>query len=241
MLSKIHINNKYFVLFVLGLLGFAAIKAMQGLANIDSTSHNNTNFIYVIIGVLSVIYILSHWRIAFANNIYTKTICSFLAYLILRYAFFYDDTPIIRLIANCVWPIIAVLGYTIGYKNYTSENLSAIARVYLTFIVPFFVYNVFLSFTLTYDTDEFAKDAFFICLIFLPYIFLLKSPKWKYILYIIFAAIAFISTKRTILIATILSGVLFFLKTKRADCIFSIQLLFLIFCDYSKLCKLHSE
>ena len=35
MLSKIHINNKYFVLFVLGLLGFAAIKAMQGLANID--------------------------------------------------------------------------------------------------------------------------------------------------------------------------------------------------------------
>lgn len=79
---------------------------------------------------------------------------------------FYDDTPIIRLIANCVWPIIAVLGYTIGYKNYTSENLSAIARVYLTFIVPFFVYNVFLSFTLTYDTDEFAKDAFFICLIF---------------------------------------------------------------------------
>lgn len=163
MLSKIHINNKYFVLFVLGLLGFAAIKAMQGLANIDSTSHNNTNFIYVIIGVLSVIYILSHWRIAFANNIYTKTICSFLAYLILRYAFFYDDTPIIRLIANCVWPIIAVLGYTIGYKNYTSENLSAIARVYLTFIVPFFVYNVFLSFTLTYDTDEFAKDAFFIC------------------------------------------------------------------------------
>ena len=47
MLSKIHINNKYFVLFVLGLLGFAAIKAMQGLANIDSTSHNNTNFIYV--------------------------------------------------------------------------------------------------------------------------------------------------------------------------------------------------
>lgn len=44
MLSKIHINNKYFVLFVLGLLGFAAIKAMQGLANIDSTSHNNTNF-----------------------------------------------------------------------------------------------------------------------------------------------------------------------------------------------------
>lgn len=72
MLSKIHINNKYFVLFVLGLLGFAAIKAMQGLANIDSTSHNNTNFIYVIIGVLSVIYILSHWRIAFANNIYTK-------------------------------------------------------------------------------------------------------------------------------------------------------------------------
>ena len=38
MLSKIHINNKYFVLFVLGLLGFAAIKAMQGLANIDSTS-----------------------------------------------------------------------------------------------------------------------------------------------------------------------------------------------------------
>ena len=47
MLSKIHINNKYFVLFVLGLLGFAAIKAMQGLANIDSTSHNNTNFIYL--------------------------------------------------------------------------------------------------------------------------------------------------------------------------------------------------
>ena len=45
MLSKIHINNKYFVLFVLGLLGFAAIKAMQGLANIDSTSHNNTNVI----------------------------------------------------------------------------------------------------------------------------------------------------------------------------------------------------
>ena len=114
--------------------------------------------------------LFSKYETYFSNNIYTKTICSFLAYLILRYAFFYDDTPIIRLIANCVWPIIAVLGYTIGYKNYTSENLSAIARVYLTFIVPFFVYNVFLSFTLTYDTDEFAKDAFFICLIFL-YIF----------------------------------------------------------------------
>lgn len=57
---------------------------------------------------------------------------------------FYDDTPIIRLIANCVWPIIAVLGYTIGYKNYTSENLSAIARVYLTFIVPFLFIMSFL-------------------------------------------------------------------------------------------------
>ena len=90
---------------------------------------------------------------------------------------------------------------------------------------------------MTYDTDEFAKDAFFICLIFLPYIFLLKSPKWKYILYIIFAAIAFISTKRTILIATILSGVLFFLKTKRGKESLALVILFVIIFSFSPLSK----
>lgn len=65
----------------------------------------------------------------------------------------------------------------------------------------------------------------------------MKSPKWKYILYIIFAAIAFISTKRTILIATILSGVLFFLKTKRGKESLALVILFVIIFSFSPLSK----
>lgn len=121
---------------------------------------------------------------------------------------YYDDEMgfSTETISNIVWIIIAITGFTIGYKTpyHYIHTLSAIIVIgTLTLSLPELYNQVF-------NKDSGNIDAYFIFLFQFPLISLIKNPTLKNILLAGFIFLGIISGKRTIVILMCISIVIIF-------------------------------
>lgn len=203
--------NKILTYIFLTLISCSASMTMLEMSDIvDSNVYSIVT--YLVLGCLSIIVIGNNLNLVLCGGMYITSICMFLAYMILRYCIIYDDIESIRLFANCVWPIISICGYIIGYQNNTTDSVNCIAKFILIIATPLLLYASFRNYGLYIATEDISKDAFFICIILFPCVFLLKSIWLQQVLLGLFFIMGIISFKRSIILVMVVMLIIYLMS-----------------------------
>lgn len=198
------------------------VTLLTSIAQVTTISIENI-ILYGVVALLSSLYIFlqnKYWG-GFKNS-YIAAVVMFVIYMLMQYyivnIIFGDAVSVLNgisgtdLLAKYIWLVPAFGSFLIGYRNVSNNKTFAVLALIIMLVfclISFVIYNRYSAVhRLEYN---YAKDAYFIALAYLPILFLIKSPKLKIIFMILFFAIGAFSLKRSIVLVIIVAYALYFL------------------------------
>ena len=216
-MKKIVVRHAFFVLLIVVLEVMATLKAMDNMfySFAESTQSNSSIWVYLVLGVIGGVFVFVCCRDIFRSK-YVLSLLFFLFYFIFNSLCVVPDGSG-RILNNCTWVIIAIIGFSLGYKNSDQKAINCIASWVVWISLPFLCLIVFKYSFQDIGGVLVSKDAFFILTFVLPWVFLIKNDKLQIVVLFIFLALGLLSMKRTIIVVMLLSVMCwlnYFLKEK---------------------------
>lgn len=204
-MGKSVVNHAFWVFVIVMLEAMTTIMAMNNMfyTFAESAQSNSAVMLYLLLGVLGGIFVLFYCRNVFASK-YVLSLLLFLCYFLLN-SLFVASGGYNRILNNCTWVVIAIIGFAIGYKNADLKAVNRISSWVIAVSLPLLCLLVFLYSWQDVGGALVSKDAFFILTFVLPWGFLMKKNKWQMVILLIFLLLGILSMKRTIIIVMVLS------------------------------------
>ena len=211
-MKEIVIKHSFFVLLIVVLESLATLKAMDNMfySFAESTQSNSSIWVYLVLGVIGGMFVFVYCRDVFRSK-YVLSLLFFLCYFIFNSLCVSSD-GYGRILNNCTWVVIAIIGFSLGYKNSDLKAINSIASWVVWISLPILCLIVFKYSFRDIGGVLVSKDAFFILTFILPWVFLMKNNKLQIVVLLIFLVLGFLSVKRTI-VAVMLLSIMFWINS----------------------------
>ena len=168
--------------------------------------------LFVVTSLLLGIYAYANSSLlkgAYVNIIISYSLC-FIILCLIR-----DRASSIYIISNVLWCLAAIGGYIIGKKN-CSSNSSSVAVKWISVPLVILLASAIPQ-TFKFISMSEVSDCFFICSIFIPLCVLIKPKNLRILILVFLISLCIISLKRTLIITSLLTIVLYLYHMKGAQ------------------------
>ena len=210
--KKVNLFDRVLLLVIallLGVLSFVNLHALLMRLSGEALEPSGTRILYLVL-------IVCLWVYSFVCKKKPLTIFFWMSasYFILSYLIYvpFNFDRLGALLMLMLWMFCYWFGRRLSATNV--EYILFFTRAILfTVIIPLAVYSVYIFFTTNLFKFQHVSDAFFYIVAYLPFVFLIKNRPLKTVMICLFAVLAVISFKRSIIIGFLICLFVYFVTS----------------------------